>query len=143
MSRVRAAEATMARFLLITAVSWLAAVAAFVTYSWAAGGRASRADVLSLFYWGGAAALLAAAVVFVPVMHAMRQKFSAMWAFVAAGGGLSLAPLVLSAIIWDSLSSLISGIGALFFTVFLIFGACFGAGFHRAHVGRRALSSRR
>ncbi len=124
----------MARFLLITAVSWLAAVAAFVIYSWAAGGTASRGDVLSLLYWGGIVAVLSAAVVFVPVMHAMRHKFKTMWPFVAVGAILSLAPLVLFAILWNSLSLLISGIGALLFTVFLIFGACFGAGFHRAYV---------
>lgn len=128
----------MARFLLITAISWLTAVAAFVIYSWAAGGTASRGDVLSVLYWGGAVAILSAAVVFVPVMHAMRHKFRTKWAFVAAGAVLSLAPLVLHAILWNSLSLLISGVGALLFTVFLIFGACFGAGFHRAYVGNAA-----
>jgi hypothetical protein len=136
--RGQPARKRLAIFLLITVVSWLAAVATFLTFSWAAGGRASNGDVVSLLYWGGFASLLPAAVVFVPVMHAMRHKFKTMWPFAAVGAILSLAPLMLFAILWDSLSGLISGIGALLFTVFLIFGVSFGAGFHRAYVGNDA-----
>jgi uncharacterized membrane protein YhhN len=127
----------MAKLFTISVISWLVALVAFAGTAWRSG-RASTHDVVSFGFWGGLAAFTAGAVVFAPVMFRLRHRVQNLWAFIGAGAGLAVVPVVLFAALLDSLGALFSGIAALFFGIFMVFGVCFGAGFYSGYVRRSA-----
>jgi hypothetical protein len=123
----------------IAVLSWVAGLAAYVSALWAFWGqRVSSGDLNAVLFWSAFASTVAIVAVYAPVMFALRARLDSnrntWWAYPTVGAALGVLPVGLITRIWSSNSAaLVSPEAMLFFCMFAVFGAVFGAGFAFAY----------
>jgi hypothetical protein len=120
--------------------SWLVGIGAYVWALWAFWGqRVSSGDLNAVLFWSAFASTAAIVVVYAPVMFALRERLDSnrntWWAYATVGAVLGVLPVGLITRIWSphSAKALVSPEAMLFFCMFAVFGAVFGAGFFFAY----------
>jgi len=126
--------------LLVSLVSWVAAVATYIAIIYVTTGRVFVHDTQSLAIWGGVMVVVAVPAVFLPVLLALKRRVRGLWSFAIVGALLGTAPLMLFSMFWNGgnpVAGLFSPAGIVLTAVFAAFGFTFGLGFYVSH-GRPA-----
>jgi hypothetical protein len=126
------------KLLVISAVSWVAGLAAYVVALGVLWHESLRAGDLRAVVFGSAvASAVAISIVYAPVMFALRRRIpstAAWWSFPVVSICLGILPvIVIVALFGGNLRSRSSPEAVLFYCMFATFGLVFGVGFFLAY----------
>jgi hypothetical protein len=132
------------KLVVISVLSWLAGLVAYLTalsVLWRQ--TISPGDLQAVAFWSSLAAVVAIAMVYVPVMFALRERLrtTSGWnwlLYTLVGVALGGLEVLFIAVVWsrDVLGSLFSPEARLFLWMSVAFGGAFGSGFFIAFGAR-------
>jgi hypothetical protein len=131
------------RLILVSFSSWAIGVGAYVVCLYLFSGQtASSGDLRAVLFWSAFASAIAVALVYVPLMFALRKWTrgnAGVLTYASASVMAGVVPvLIITTIFGGNLRSLMTPEAFLFFCLFAAFGLVFGSGFSFAYGKRRS-----